>query len=413
MAKKVVIVGGGASGLMAAIYAAKNQAKVIVIEHKDRVGKKILMTGNGKCNLTNMSDLHGKYHSDSLPFVYHILESFDAKKVRAFFEEAGLYTKEKRDGGVYPVSEQAAIVLDTLRMECARLGVELRTNCHAYQIETKDTHGVLYYEQEGEQKQKLQQPFDALILATGSKAAPVSGSDGSGYELAKQIGHHILQPLPALVQLRCKGDFFKQVSGVRAQAKLTLYIEQKEKISEEGELQLTDYGISGIPTFQISRHVAKALAKKQKCEVHIDFLTYMSEKEVKKLLSKKQDFGYKTIEEFLSGLVHKKVAALICKQHGLKTSTTLSTLKADELAACLWNLKDYMVQVTATNSFENAQICCGGVPLAEMDVTMQSKKNKLIYLTGELLDCDGICGGYNLQWAWATGAIAGANAAKS
>ena len=121
MAKKVVIVGGGASGLMAAIYAAKNQAKVIVIEHKDRVGKKILMTGNGKCNLTNMSDLHGKYHSDSLPFVYHILESFDAKKVRAFFEEAGLYTKEKRDGGVYPVSEQAAIVLDTLRMECARL----------------------------------------------------------------------------------------------------------------------------------------------------------------------------------------------------------------------------------------------------------------------------------------------------
>lgn len=412
MAKKVVIAGGGASGLMAAIFAARNQAEVVIIEHKDRVGKKILMTGNGKCNLTNMSDFKGKYNSNNLSFVYHILENFDAGATREFFKEIGLYTKEKRDGGVYPVSEQAAVVLDTLRTECARLGVETRTNCHAYKIETGDKKGILYYEQTDEKTVKKQIPFDALILATGSKAASVSGSDGSGYDLAKKIGHHIIQPLPALVQLRCKEDYFKQISGVRAQAKLALFIEHTYVMSEEGELQLTDYGISGIPTFQISRHAAKAVADRKDCEVHIDFLTYLSETEIEQLLADKDKFSYKTIEEFLAGLVHKKLASFVCKQQGIKASTLLKEVRSEKLAACIRNLKELVVHVKEPNSFDNAQICCGGVPLTEMELTMQSKKNKKIYLTGELLDCDGICGGYNLQWAWATGAIAGMNAAK-
>lgn len=412
MAKKVVVVGGGASGLMAAIHAAKNQAQVVVIEHKDRVGKKILMTGNGKCNLTNMSDFQGKYHSDNLSFVYQVLERYDAKSVRDFFEEAGLYTKEKRDGGVYPVSEQAAVVLDTLRTECVRLGVEIRTDCHAYAIETEKTYGILYYEQTGEEKQKKQLRFDALILAAGSKAAPVSGSDGSGYELAEKMGHRIIQPLPALVQLRCKGDFFKQISGVRAQANLTLYINCKKAVAQEGELQLTDYGISGIPTFQISRHVSKALAEKKDCEVHIDFLTYLSEADIRQMTEKKQALAYKTMEEFLSGLVHKKLAVLVCRLQGLKTTEKLAEVSADKLRKCLYALKDFVVRITAVNAFEQAQVCCGGVPLDEIEPTMRSKKNRLVYMTGELLDCDGICGGYNLQWAWATGAIAGKNAAK-
>lgn len=415
--RKVIVIGGGASGLTAAIFAAQKGNQVTILEHKDRVGKKILMTGNGRCNLTNMSDFHGKYYSSdetSLQKIYDTLVTFGANDTRDFFERLGLYTKEKRDGGVYPVSEQASVVLDILRSACVQLGVQTITDCEVQTIMPQKNSGeisTMLLDANGKSKPRVFS-YDKLILATGGMAAPKSGSDGSGYQLAKVLGHSIIKPLPALVQLRCDGNFFKAISGVRAQVELTLYIDGKEASCEEGELQLTDYGISGIPVFQFSRLAARALDNKKRCEVGINFLTYVDKKEQNFFAEKNADAqscGYKTVEELLSGMVHKKIAFMICRKNKIGVGTKVSEAGKETVRDCILELFDFRVTVTGTNSFENAQVCSGGVPLCEVDETFASKRCKDVYIVGELLDCDGICGGYNLQWAWATGAIAGRN----
>ena len=433
MADRIVVAGGGASGLAAAIFAAENGARVTILEHKDRVGKKILMTGNGRCNLTNMSDVHGKYYSSdtkSLDRIYDTLVRFDAVRTRDFFKSIGLYTKEKRDGGVYPVSEQASIVLDVLRSACDMLGVEIRTDCEITAVRPVRTGGGMVHvtqyacsasgsDKTVRSKDKI--AYDRLILATGGKAAPVSGSDGSGYELAKRIGHSVIEPLPALVQLRCAGSFFKALSGVRALSRVRLLIDGREAACEEGELQLVDYGISGIPVFQMSRLASRALHEGKQCEAVINFLPYIDNTEIEKAENRIfaqdmdaniQKFSYKTVEEFLSGLVHKKVAAVVCRQNGIASGETLGHTNVSKIERCIRMLADFRVKITAPNAFENAQVCCGGVPLDEVDDNFMSRRCPNVYIVGELLDCDGICGGYNLQWAWATGAIAGAAAAR-
>lgn len=411
----VIVAGGGASGLTAAIFAAKNGHQVTILEHKDRVGKKILMTGNGRCNLTNMSDVHGKYYSSdkqSLQKIYDTLVSFGANDTRVFFERIGLYTKEKKDGGVYPVSEQASVVLDVLRGECERLGVRTITGCEVRTVKPLKqggTVGVVYSGEDAADRQ-AEFSYDRLILATGGKAAPASGSDGSGYRLAKMLGHSVIKPLPALVQLRCAGSFFKSVSGVRAQAGITLYIDGTKAAFDEGELQLTDYGISGIPVFQFSRVAARALDCGKLCEAGINFLPYVEDRAsfIKENASLKR-WGYKTVEALLSGMVHKKLAAMTCKKHKISAGALVSEAGEKAVRECIAELFDFRVKIMETNPFENAQVCSGGVPLWEVDETFRSKFSKDVYLVGELLDCDGICGGYNLQWAWATGAVAGAD----
>lgn len=414
----VIIIGGGASGLTAAIFAAQKGNQVTILEHKDRVGKKILMTGNGRCNLTNMSDFHEKYYSSdgtALKKIYDTLVTFGAEDTRAFFKRLGLFTKEKKDGGVYPVSEQASVVLDTLRSACAQLGVQIITDCEVRAIMPQKKGGEIsaMLLNESGKKKSISFFYDKLIVATGGAAAPKSGSDGSGYKLVKAIGHDIIKPLPALVQLRCDGQFFKAVSGVRAQAGLTLYIDGKVTAYEEGELQLTDYGISGIPVFQFSRLAARALSEKKLCEVGINFLTYVDKKDSAAFAEKNvnaQEYGYKTVEELLSGMVHKKIASMICKKNKVNKETKVAEASKETVRRCILELFDFRVMVTGTNSFENAQVCSGGVPLCEVDENFASKLCNDVYIVGELLDCDGICGGYNLQWAWATGAIAGRNA---
>lgn len=429
MANRVIVAGGGASGLVAAISAAENGAEVTIIEHRDRVGKKILMTGNGRCNLTNMSDVRGKYYSsdaDSLKLIYNTLVRFDAVKTRDFFKRLGLYTKEKRDGGVYPVSEQAAIVLDVLRSACDRLNVQIRTDCEVTAVRPDKTGGMVsvtqYVRVDREQgkrdkkskvlsERKEELKYDQLILATGGKAVSVSGSDGSGYALAKRLGHSLIEPLPALVQLRCDGNFFKALSGVRTQARIRLLVNGKETANEEGELQLTDYGISGIPVFQLSRLASRALYVGKRCEAGIDFIPYIKETVDTVYGRGMKAFAHKTVEEFLAGMVHKKVAAAVCKLNGIAPGATVGQSGMGKVHDCIRMLADFRVKITAPNSFENAQVCCGGVPLGEVNENFASRKCPSIYIVGELLDCDGICGGYNLQWAWATGAIAGTDAA--
>lgn len=445
MSKKVVIIGGGASGLMAAITAAKKGACVTLVEHKDKVGKKILMTGNGKCNLTNLSDIHGKYYGNDVERIYRIIEQFPAAETKLFFQQLGLYTKEKRDGGIYPVSEQAACVLDVLRTECEHCHVKILTDTEVLKIMPNQTGGVVLAQKAIKEeacaakpkkgagskkpapkavivgKEEVKLSYDSLILAAGGQAAAVSGSDGSGYQLAKKLGHSVIKPLPALVQLRCEGDYFKMVAGVRTQAALKLYICGELCASQEGELQLTDYGISGIPVFQFSRLAARAIyeqevglvkAKKDSVKVEIDFLTYMSKKDIAELQDTRKRFAYKTIEEFLSGIVHKKLAVLVCHKLNLRSDTKLEYLTENDFAACMDCLRNFQVVVTGTNSYDNAQVCCGGIPLEEIKDSMESTKCPHVYFAGEILDCDGICGGYNLQWAWTTGKLAGEAAAQ-
>ena len=251
MSKRVIVIGGGASGMTAAIFAARQGAAVTLLEHMDRVGKKILSTGNGKCNLTNRRMDASCYRSSAPEFPMEVLGRFGEPETEAFFEELGIVLKD-RNGYLYPASGQASSVLDALREELSRLGVNIVTECGEAEVAAPGSG------KGGNQEwtvlcKKGRFCSDALILAAGSKAAPSTGSDGSGYDLAKRLGHRIIRPLPALVQLRCREKFFKQISGVRADACVSIWADGERLAYDQGELQLTDYGISGIPVFQVSR----------------------------------------------------------------------------------------------------------------------------------------------------------------
>lgn len=404
--RHVIIVGGGASGLVAAISAAREGAEVTIVEQKDRVGKKILSTGNGRCNLTNEYMEIDCFRGDDTSIVSDILQQFGYKETVSFFEELGVILKN-RQGYIYPISDQAATILDVLRMDIERLNVEVlleqsvknisKSNCD-FIVQTTD--------------KRLQ--CDAVILATGGKAAAVLGSDGSGYTLAKSFGHKLSPVVPALVQLRGKGRFFKQISGVRTQAKVSLYVDCQYICEDTGELQLTNYGISGIPVFQISRHAAKALYEKKPVVTEVDFLPTMSDDAFEGFLQKRlQMHGHRTAEDFLLGIFHKKLIGLLLKASGINTNEVMKDVAKEQLKKLISVSKHFRIEIDGTNDFDQAQVCAGGVRTSEVNPqTLESIYADDLYLTGELLDIDGICGGYNLQWAWSTGYLAGKHAAK-
>lgn len=404
--RRVIVVGGGASGLVAAITAAREGALVTIIEQKDRIGKKILSTGNGRCNLTNEYMELNCFRGDDTSIVSNVLEQFGYQDTIRFFERLGIILKS-RQGYIYPISDQATTVLEVLRMEVDRLKIQvqleecvnsIRKSKKGFQIKTN----------------KTSYNADAVILAAGGKASPVLGSDGSGYGLAKECGHSLSPVVPALVQLKCKGSYFKQLSGIRTNAKVSLFVNGTYIDSDTGELQLTNYGISGIPVFQISRYAAKALHQKKKVHAHIDFLPNMTTEEIQAYLATRIDLhGYKKMEEFLIGMFHQKLINVLLKEAKISSVLQASKLKTEQWNTLIEIIKNFTTEVEGTNPFEQAQVCAGGVRTSEIDSnTMESVYMRDLYLTGELLDIDGICGGYNLQWAWSTGFIAGKNAAK-
>lgn len=404
--RHVIIVGGGASGMVAAITAARNGAKVTLIEQKNRVGKKILSTGNGRCNFTNSYMDVSCFRGDDTFLVAEVLKDFGYEDTLHFFAELGVISKD-RQGYVYPISDQATTILDVLRMELARLCIDILLEEKVSHI-AKIKHGFLVKTN----KKTLQ--GDAVILATGGKAASVLGSDGSGYSLAKQFGHHLSPVVPALVQLRGKGNYFKQVSGVRTNAKVTLFIDHQVCTEDTGELQLTDYGISGIPVFQISRYAAKALYEKREVEAVIDFFPMMSDAEFERFIKDRLKLHkQKSMEDFFVGVFHKKIIGMLLKQAQIPALKKALEISREQMTELLSLCKHFSIEIEDTNSFEHAQVCAGGVKMTEVNPhTMESIYAEALYLTGELLDVDGICGGYNLQWAWSTGYIAGLHAAK-
>lgn len=404
----IAVIGGGAAGMMAAITAAECGAAVTVFEHQDRVGRKILMTGNGRCNLSNLSYSGWEYYGEEPEFAKGVLSQFTANDTVSFFKRLGLLVKDK-NGYLYPVSEQASAVLDVLRNELVKKKVKVKTNVSVQiSFQEKEQKFLLRYEN-GEGY------YDMVILACGSRANPRTGSDGSGYGLAEAFGHKIIKPLPALVQLRCRENFFKGIAGVRCEAGLRLLTEKGLQAEERGELQLTDYGISGIPVFQFSRVAARALDAGEKVSVEIDFLPSLTTEVLGSFLREVlQREGNREcpVEEVLAGVIHKKLLMLILKENGIKGSRGSGSITAKETEAVLRTIKCFTVQVGATNPFDNAQVCCGGVDCSEIDGNCQSKKVPGLFFAGEIMDVDGICGGYNLQWAWSSGYVAGKSAAS-
>ncbi len=398
--KRVFIVGGGAAGLMAAIMASRAGAAVTVLEHNDRPGRKICATGNGKCNLTNLERPSDAYRGTNPGFAEKALEQFPVEKTIEFFSELGIYTVNK-NGYLYPRSGQAASVTEVLCMEAASLKVKQKTNVHVTQV---------FWEQ-GIWKLRIDgwiYEADAVILANGSCASNIPGSDGSGYEIAKALGHRVIPPLPVLTGLKCqalndfqgqkkKGNPFQLWAGVRTEGELTLLIEGKPMRKQRGELQLTEYGISGIPVFQLSSYAVRAVSIGKDVQIRIDFLPGFSKEELHGCLEdRKKACPYKNTRQMLTGLFPDKLINVLCQAADLENA-----------------IREFPLKVISGLDFKQAQVCSGGVDTDEIyPDTMESRLHPGLYFAGELVDIDGACGGYNLQWAWSSGAAAGFHAAK-
>ncbi len=403
----VAVVGGGAAGLMAAITAARAGAKVVILEHKEKTGKKILSTGNGKCNYTNEQQGISYYRGEDPAFVVPVFELFGFRETVDFFEEIGLAPKVK-NGYYYPASEQAAAVLEVLRLEANYLRVREICDCKITSVK-RSKKGFLLETSAGNFTGK------SVIFATGLLAAPKSGSDGSSFFHLERFGHHFIDIVPALVPLQGKQLFFKQLAGIRAEMRAVLYIDEKKTAAEHGELQLTDYGVSGIPIFQLSRFATKALKQGKRVHLLLDFLPNKTMEETITLLEKRllKPEQKKTMCECFVGLFHKKLAEVFLREAGISLGDSPKKIKPEQIEKLAEIIKGLRADITGSKSFEQAQVCAGGIDTKEIHPeTMESKLIPGLYFAGELIDIDGMCGGYNLQWAWSSGYTAGLHAAK-
>ena len=395
--------------MIAAISAARGGAEVTLLEGGDRIGRKILSTGNGKCNFTNKKMDNTCFRSNTTADISPFLHRFGVEDTLTFFASLQMLYKEKH-GYFYPASEQASTVLDVLRFEIESHAehIKVLTGCKAR---------MLTYHKNGTVKVQCGTEsfvFDRVILACGSKASPKTGSDGTGYQLLRSLkcDCQIEEVVPALVQLRCKEDYLKSVAGVRIEGKVTLIIDGKVIADEQGEIQLTDYGVSGIPVFQISRFASYGCAKGQKVQVHLDVMPGMEPEDFMQYMSqRKEKLGERTMEQLCAGLLNKKLCMLFCKIAGFSLEQPVAKVPQKAWNQFVGLFKKWTLHVDKPNGFDMAQVCAGGLSMKEIDFHFAMKKCPSVYVVGELLDVDGICGGYNLQWAWTSGYLAGQYAA--
>ena len=396
----LVVIGAGAAGMMAAITAAREGKKVCIIEKLDKAGKKLFATGNGKCNFTNETMHSDCYHGDT-EFIKYVLNQFSVSECLKFFHSIGVYPKNK-NGYFYPNSEQASSVVNALLFEIERLGIKISYETMVKEILPHE-HEVCISTNKGYYLAKN------LVIATGLLASPKLGSDGSLFDVIKSLGHRFAPILPALCGFYCKGMKFKQVSGVRAHGTVSAYIDGIKYAEDTGEIQFTDYGLSGIPVFQISRFLSKGLYEKKKVEIKINLLPDFDRENLREELNYRKTIGANmTSDALLNGIVHHKLSDMILDKAGVDNKIYLSSLSEKEMQRIAELLQEITVTVTNYRDFEFAQICTGGIPVFDVNnLTLESKFAPNIYFAGEILDVDGICGGYNLHFAWATGYIAG------
>ena len=397
----IIIIGGGASGLFAAINAKKENNSVLILEHGIKPGKKILSTGNGRCNLTNTFCTVSKFDvnpegifpyrsSGDISFAERVIESFDASDTELFFESLGILTEDK-NGYVYPRSEQASTISDALIKACEWLGVEIATEIHVDSVKKIPDEGFMI---NGEYTCKK------LLIASGGMSAKSTGSDGSMYGIVRDLGHSVIDPMPALCAIRCSDKFFRELQGVRSDS--AVYLKDKcgnTIISTKGNLQFTSYGISGIPVFQISSCAGDMFRSHETLNISIDLLPEMKEDVLAAFID---DYctvwGTSSLPSILNGKIIKVLEKILVKKKSGNSSF------GNEAARLI---KDFRVTPTGLNDFDSSQITKGGVSTLEINPeTMESSIVPGLFFAGEIIDVDGICGGYNLQWAWSTAYIA-------
>ncbi len=405
----VVVVGGGASGMMAAISARRQGADVTILERNPRVGKKILATGNGRCNFTNINTDITYYHGNNPKFAYSALASFSVKDTIYFFESLGIAHKVEDLGKVFPMSDQASSILDVLLYELNEIGVQIICNAHVKELIKKNGKFQILLE-DGSRIEG-----DKVILAPGGKAMPSSGSDGNGFDLAKKLGHTITHIFPGLVQLKLEGSFFNQIQGVKFLGTAEVLDGHKSVAEDRGDILFANYGISGPPILQISRKAGELLNENKEAVLRINIMDTVSKEELTELIKERFNMGpKKTLEFSLVGLVNKRLIPVLLREAGIQDiKSPVGNLSAKECEKIANILTDWRLKVRGTRSWPSAQVTAGGVSTDEINQsTMESKIVKDLFFAGEIIDIDGQCGGFNLQWAWSSGFIAGMNAAK-
>jgi predicted Rossmann fold flavoprotein len=406
----LLVIGGGASGLMAALAAAEQGYRIDILERMNRVGKKLLVTGNSRCNLTNLNLSPSHYHGARESFVRTVLNNFNVEKTLHFFQNLGLAWKSDQEKRIYPVSEQASSVLDILRFKLDSYP-HVHTRCSA------EVAALQFQAPFFTASLKNHQQFKArkVILSSGGQAMKDLGSNGSGYRLAKSLNHQIITPFPALTKLHLDSPYLKGLKGVRFDGTVTLVTDQPKAFAWTGELLFTEDGLSGIPALQSSRHVTELMSTGKHLEIELDLLpAYPHDALIKDLTHRFQHLSHLTMEKVLLTILKKRMILPVLKTAQISHQRSASSLKPQETEQLVTVMKHWIFPVKGTKAWNEAQVTAGGVNTEEINPrTMESRLVPGLYFSGEIVDVDGDCGGYNLQWAWSSGYTAGISAASS
>ena len=396
---KIIVVGGGCSGVVAAINAKNKDNEVVILERNNTLLKKLLLTGNGRCNYFNETYSIDNYHSNNMDLVNDFISDKNITMSKEFFDNLGIVPKIK-NGYYYPYSNQAVSIKDILVNEVNRLGIKVIYDTYVEDIEKEDKFIIKTNNEE--------YICDKLILSTGSFAYPKTGSDGIGYSILEKLGHTIIKPVPALVQLNANSKYLKDWDGVRSDVYLELFEDGEYLTKEEGEIQFTNYGISGICTFNLSHFISRGLEENKKYVVKINFVPFIKTLISPWLYEYANKNKEKDIYELLEGFLNKKLIPIILKESNIKSSKKYDELTKEEKVKLINSLRHFKVEITSTKGFDSSQVCNGGVSLDEINInTMESKIVKDLYIIGELLDINGNCGGYNLTECWISGILSG------
>ena len=406
----VAVIGGGAAGCMAACAASENGARTLILEANDRIGRKICATGNGRCNLTNLHVDENCYHTGGGEDLSAFFARFSIQDNIRFWESRGVYLHD-RNGYVYPRTDQASTIAEAFDKILRAAGAVIMTGSPVTEVKTEEDRDGRLFRIRGKEGSRC---FARKVILTGGGAAgPQYGCDGSIYGIARSLGHTVNKPLPALVPLLSDDKDLKAAAGVRCDANITLICAENSSRTERGELQITQAGISGIPVFQVSSEASRALNEGKEVYAEIDFLPDLTDEMWKK------EKGRRLSEDrncmlgvFFLGLVNRKVLDLLLKKRGIQAEKKASKVDKDSLISIMEDMRRFRLRITGTGGFGQAQVTTGGIPLSQTDLNLMSRRCRGLYLAGELLDVDGICGGYNLQWAFTSGWIAGKSAAE-
>ncbi len=399
---KIGIIGAGASGMAAALAAAENpEVEVLVLERQSRVGRKLLATGNGRCNLTNLHALEGGYHGESPDFSKEALTRFSPEETLAWFRSLGLYTVAEPSGRVYPYSDQANSVVDVLRLAMDKPNITLVTGFTVEKIRREPEGFTLSSREDSYFCHKV-------IVACGGLAGSKLGGTMSGYQLLGKLGHRSTRLRPALVQIKCGWGGVVGLKGVRANCHVKIFRDEALFAQSTGELQFTEMGLSGPVIYEISRDVCFG---KGDWEARLDFLPEMSPAELEAMLLERQRRNF-PMEELLTGVLHNRLGRVLTKAAGIG-GRQAGDLTREEIGQVCRTVKAFAIPLTEPLGMDSAQVTAGGVLTENFDPqTMESRLVPGLYACGEVLDVDGDCGGYNLQWAWSSGRCAGLHAGK-